>query len=144
MSVEAAKNEINMIKVYFDGMCGLCSAEIRYYQSIAPPDVFEWIDIAANPAPLFALRISQAEGLRILHVLDANGDLMIGVNAFRAIWNALPRWRILSQIIRVPGIYQSAEFLYQKFADYRFSRLEHCQVAATTKYLKPVTRLEQR
>ena len=144
MSVEAAKNEINMIKVYFDGMCGLCSAEIRHYQRVAPPGVFEWIDIASNPEPLLALNISQAEALKFLHVVDVTGNLMIGVNAFRTIWKALPRWRILGHIIGVPGIYQSAQLLYRKFADYRFARLEHCQIAAKTNYIKPVTRLEHR
>ena len=44
-----------MTIVYFDGKCGLCSKEIRYYQKIAPKGVFEWQDIAHDAGPLKAL-----------------------------------------------------------------------------------------
>ena len=34
-----------MIKVFFDGKCGLCSKEINYYIKIAPAGIFDWQDI---------------------------------------------------------------------------------------------------
>ena len=58
----------SMIKVYFDGKCGLCSKEINYYQRIVPEGVFQWLDIATDPSLLEGLGISQREALKRLHV----------------------------------------------------------------------------
>ena len=118
-----------MITVYFDGKCGLCSKEIRYYQRIAPAKIFVWADIATNPAPLAAHNIEQADALRRLHVLDDSGQWHIGVAAFLAIWRHLPLWKWLAPLVALPGIYHLAEFAYGRFADYRFARLPHCQIS---------------
>ncbi|MGB2492066.1 MAG: DCC1-like thiol-disulfide oxidoreductase family protein, partial [Candidatus Puniceispirillum sp.] len=50
-----------MIQIYFDGKCGLCSKEIRYYQHIAPEGIFAWHDVATDPAPLQPLGVEQAD-----------------------------------------------------------------------------------
>ena len=39
----------NMIKVLYDGKCGLCNKEISYYKKIANNNKFKWLDIANNP-----------------------------------------------------------------------------------------------
>ena len=117
-----------MIKVYFDGKCGLCSKEINYYQRIVPEGVFEWMDIATDPSLLEGLGISQREALKKLHVEDSAGTIKTGINAFQVIWEQLPNWRILGRITGVPGIYHFVEYLYVLFADYRFERLDHCKV----------------
>ena len=118
-----------MITVYFDGKCGLCSKEIRYYQRIAPANIFAWQDIATDPSALALFAIPQADALRRLHVRDADGVWHIGVGAFAAIWDHLRWWRVLAVIIRLPVLFQLAQFAYGRFADYRFARLPHCQIA---------------
>ena len=119
-----------MITVYFDGKCGLCSKEIRYYQRIAPAGIFAWLDVATDPAPLAAHDIDQLDALRRLHVRDAAGRWHIGVAAFILIWRQLPLWRFVAPLVVLPGIYHLAQFAYGRFADYRFARLPHCQVTA--------------
>ena len=42
----------NMIKVLYDGKCGLCNKEISYYKKIANDKKFKWLDIANNPKDL--------------------------------------------------------------------------------------------
>ena len=42
----------NMIKVLYDGKCGLCNKEISYYKKIANNKKFKWLDIANNPKDL--------------------------------------------------------------------------------------------
>ena len=118
-----------MNTIFYDGKCGLCSREINYYKTIAEADNFLWLDIATDPTPLESLEISQADGLRRLHGLDAAGRLHIGVDAFVLIWRALPYWRLLGMFVGLPGVKQLAELIYNRFADYRFSRLAHCQIA---------------
>ena len=114
--------------IYYDGKCGLCSREIRYYQTIAPQGRFIWHDIAHDPAPLAAFDVSQEAALRRLHAHDAHGRLHVGVDAFALIWRYLPRWRLASFLIRLPVIYQIASFAYRRFADYRFTQLPHCAI----------------
>lgn len=117
-----------MIQIYFDGKCGLCSKEIRYYQRIAPEGLFAWYDIATDPTPLLPLDVNQADALRRLHAKDSQNNIHIGVDAFIAIWRHLPGWRFLAAFVSVPGIRHCANFAYARFADYRFKRLPHCQI----------------
>ena len=119
-----------MITIYYDGKCGLCSREITYYKRIAPSGLFDWADIAHDPAALQVLNISQADALRRLHGVDDAGRLYVGVEAFILIWRQLSYWRVLGLIVNLPVIKQVAGWAYNRFADYRFSRLDHCQIAA--------------
>jgi predicted DCC family thiol-disulfide oxidoreductase YuxK len=118
-----------MIEVFFDGKCGLCSKEISYYQGIAPVGIFVWMDIANDPAPLQEHGITQADALRHLHVRDTDGQWHKGAAAFIIIWKHLSYWRLLSAFVGLPIIRHIASALYNKFADYRFAKLAHCQVA---------------
>ena len=119
-----------MITIYFDGKCSLCSREITYYKRIAPEGLFHWADIARDPSVLQPLNISQADALRRLHGVDEKGRLHVGVDAFILIWRHLSYWRVLGLIVSLPLIRQIAGLAYNKFADYRFLRLDHCQIAA--------------
>jgi len=121
-----------MLTVYYDGKCGLCRREIEYYKRVAPADRFVWLDIATDPASLADLDISQADALRRLHARDASGVVYVGVAAFSAIWQGLNYWRYLAMIVNLPLLKPLAAFTYDRFADYRFSRLTHCQLAART------------
>lgn len=116
------------ITVYYDGACGMCSREIRHYQRIAPQDRYAWVDITQTPEPLNALGISTEEGLRIMHVRDAAGEMHKGVDAFLVLWRAMPYWKILRPIVACPGIYHLACFSYARFANWRFKRLAHCKL----------------
>ena len=118
-----------MLKVFYDGKCGLCRREIEYYKRVAPADRFVWLDIATDPASLADLDISQADALRRLHASDASGNMYVGVAAFIAIWQGLNYWRYLAMIVNLPFLKPLAVFAYDRFADYRFSRLTHCQIA---------------
>jgi len=121
-----------MLTVYYDGKCGLCRREIEYYKRVAPADRFLWCDIAHDPASLADIDISQADALRRLHARDSACTLYVGVSAFIAIWQRLNYWRYLALIIKLPLLQPLAAFLYDRFADYRFSRLTHCQIASRT------------
>ena len=103
--------------------------KIRYYKKIAPKGIFEWFDIASDPSPLNAFNISQAQGLKRLHVSDNEGNIKVGVDAFILIWSYLIYWKPIAFIISLPLIKQIANIVYDRFADYRFKKLKHCQLA---------------
>ena len=119
-----------MIKVFYDGKCGMCSKEINYYIKIAPKNTFEWLDIANNANYLEQIKISQHDALMFLRVQDKDQNLKTGVDAFILIWNNLKYWNFLSIVIKLPVIYQIAILIYTTFAKQRFKKLKHCQLAS--------------
>ena len=118
-----------MIKVFYDGKCGMCSREIRHYMKISPRETFIWRDIANEPQHLKEINVSQSNALKRLHVIDQDGKIQIGVDAFIAIWRKIPRWRLLAFLCAIPGIKFTLGVLYNKFADWKFARSAHCQMA---------------
>ena len=118
-----------MIDVFFDGKCGLCRKEIIYYRNKAKKGIFKWHDIAEDPTPLNKYNIPQSTALRQLHVRDDNGKWHIGIDAFIVIWSRLENWYYLGILIGLPGVKQVADLFYILFARFRFSCLEHCQIA---------------
>ena len=93
--------------------------------------IFDWQDVTeVSPKRLKSEGLTLADGLRLLHAKDKNGDLKIGVDAFILIWSQLNRWHILAKIVSLPGIRQIAGIAYTFFANKRFAKLEHCQLAA--------------
>ena len=119
----------NMITVFFDGKCGLCSKEINYYRKIAPDGIFIWQDITKSADDLKANGISLSEGLKLLHTKDIDGKFYVGVDAFILIWKQLKGWRLLAIFVSLPIIKQIINFAYKIFANWRFKRLKHCQLA---------------
>ena len=119
-----------MITVFYDGKCGLCSKEINYYRKIAPTGIFDWQDITTSADDLKKEGISLADGLKLLHAKDHNGKIHIGVDAFLLIWRQLKRWRVLAFLVGLPIIRHITNCVYLAFANWRFKRLAHCQLAA--------------
>lgn len=118
-----------MTRVYYDGQCGLCRREIDYYKTIAPDGLFAWIDVTRDASSLDALGVSYVQALKLLHVVDAQGRVHIGVDAFIQIWRQLAYWRVLATLAGLPLIYPLAKVAYRLFARWRFARLDHCQIA---------------
>lgn len=120
-----------MITVFYDGKCGLCSSEIKYYQKIDRKGVFNWADANEHLNDLKERGMSLSDALMYLHAVDDQEQFHIGVDAFILIWKHLPKWRWLSVFTRMPVVYHLANFVYRIFAKWRFNRLSHCQVSLT-------------
>lgn len=117
------------ITVYYDGKCGLCSREINHYKKIAPDGVFNWQDVTSDDRALNQDGIALSEALKSLHAKDRDGQFHTGVDAFILIWKELKGWKYLGYILALPIIRPCAQFAYKNFANWRFQRLEHCQIA---------------
>jgi predicted DCC family thiol-disulfide oxidoreductase YuxK len=112
-----------MIRVFYDGKCGLCRREIDHYKRIAPQNIFEWIDITVHPESLVELNVTIQDGLRLLHVQGRDGKICQGVDSFLLIWENIPRFRWLARIVRIKPCYTLAAFLYKKFAAWHFTHM---------------------
>ena len=118
-----------MIKVFYDGKCNLCSSEINYYRRISPTGIFDWVDINLMHSDFVNTGIKVSDALKILHVIDNNNKLHLGVVAFIIIWKNLSYWKILARIVSIPIIRQIVNITYRAFANWRFNRLTHCILA---------------
>lgn len=105
---------------FYNGACPVCSMEISRYQvdANAANAPLGWVDVSedGNADALSDHGITQDMAYRRLYALDADGKLLVGVDAFILIWQALPRWRWLSRVFTLPVIHPIACWLYEHVA----------------------------
>jgi predicted DCC family thiol-disulfide oxidoreductase YuxK len=109
------------LTVLYDGACPLCRREISVYRdlkSLHPDAAVCYADIsdAAVPLPPGATR---EQLLARFHVQGQDGELLSGAQAFLALWAALPGWRWLALVGRLPGAAWLMERLYLLFLRWR-------------------------
>lgn len=113
----------NRPSMLFDGSCPLCRREVAHYQRLDKHrNAVNWVDIQQNQPLLDAHGISHAQAMQRLHVITAKGCVVDGAAAFVVIWEALPYYRWLARLTRLPGVVTLMEFGYRHFARWRFKR----------------------
>jgi predicted DCC family thiol-disulfide oxidoreductase YuxK len=97
--------------ILYNDTCPLCRAEIDAYrrQATGLPLRFDPL----TEAHLYGLTPDQAA--RRLHVIE-NGQLLSGLDAFRALWAQLPRTRWLARLTGLPVIRPVLAFVYDRLA----------------------------
>lgn len=98
--------------VLYNADCPVCSYEInhyaRYSRGKALPIRFDDLN---DTARLSAWNLDADTAARRLYVLK-NGQLLAGIPAFIALWQAMPRYRWMARAVRLPGIFHIACGLY--------------------------------
>ena len=119
MNVEATR--ASCATLYFDGACELCVAEMRRLQPLLGDDL-QLRDIHEQAG---------GEGLpdrdtllRSLHYRDANGRMLVGLEANVAAWQhtRFGRWW---RLLLWPPVKWLAEPVYNAWARWRYRRLYH-------------------
>lgn len=105
--------------VYYDGGCPLCRAEIATYQRAAGGDAVRWVDAHGSAAGELGPDLEVSQALARLHVRRADGTLVQGAAAFAEIWQALPRWRWLAGVARLPWVMPVLDLGYDAFLKIR-------------------------
>jgi predicted DCC family thiol-disulfide oxidoreductase YuxK len=100
-------------RVLYNETCPVCRFEIDAYRRRAVaqslPIRFDPIDRAED----WGLTPEQAA--RQLHVWH-DGQLLSGLDAFRALWSALPGWQLVARLTGLPVIRPLASVLYSRVA----------------------------
>ena len=110
------------LRVFYDGSCIVCATEIEHYLRQDHGGRLVAVDIAApgfDPAPL---QIPLERFMYEPHVVDRNGVVFRGVEAFQAIWQAFPYsalYGALSSVTSFPLVNPIARLLYKCFARIR-------------------------
>ena len=100
--------------IYYNDDCPVCDAEINHYRKHAQAGdiALRFHRLSVDQEQLRAFHLTQDDLIRRLYIEDENGVLKGGVDAFITIWGALPKYRWLSRLIRMPLIYALANVLY--------------------------------
>jgi predicted DCC family thiol-disulfide oxidoreductase YuxK len=101
------------ITVLYDGACPLCRREIGVYQRAEGSDAVTFCDV--SPADATPPGLTREEAMRRFHVIDGEGRLRSGADAFIALWLSLPRWRWLGRIASLPPLPWLLERAYRGF-----------------------------
>ncbi len=108
--------------IYYDGACQVCSAEMEHYRKKDHGGRLVFVDISSPDFQPPDHRKSLAELMARMHLRDAQGGYVSGIEAFQGIWRACPGpWLpAAALLIGLPGINHLAKLGYALFARYRY------------------------
>ena len=102
------------MKVYYNKSCSICRAEINLYKKQKIKEI-EWVDITNNITAEKNTSKDDKTLLRRLHVKEGE-KIISGAKAFLMVWNKLPKYRFLYQILKLPVIFHIFSFGYEIIA----------------------------
>ena len=114
-----------LFTVFYDGACSICRTRIAIYKMEARRGeiAIVWRDVSEVPDALAEHGIAPEEARRRLHVLDPDGTLLAGADAFALLWNALPGYRRLGRLVAAPGFNAIAHAVYDSGLAHAFHRV---------------------
>jgi predicted DCC family thiol-disulfide oxidoreductase YuxK len=109
-----AKNQSSTTTtVFYDGMCPVCSREVRQYQALEVKGRIRWLDLRKIHHDIELHGFTFHDAMQLLHVKDTQGRLHIGIAAHIAMWSQLPYFRALAWLLqRIPWLTYVLEKIY--------------------------------
>ena len=114
--------------VYYNTKCPVCDAGITQQRSklraLAKAHVVEWRDINLEPNALFRFGANIEAVRKRLHAVDAQGQLLVGIDVAIAVWRLTPGQAWLATLFDLPVMHGIAALAYNGFAAmlYRWNR----------------------
>ena len=102
------------LTVLYDGACPLCRREIGLYRGLQSNTPLCFSDVS-DPASAVPNGTTREQLMARFHVRASDGRLLSGAAAFLALWAALPGWRWLAEVGRLPGAAWAMERVYRLF-----------------------------
>lgn len=102
-----------MLTLYYDGLCPLCSREIEHYRRHLPPET-RFLDITSPGFDASAHGLNSQAVQRELHV-QVGDEIRTGVDAFLAIFDAIPRYRWFARLGRLGLVHFGLTIGYAAF-----------------------------
>lgn len=94
------------VEILYDPNCPVCDMEMNRYCRSATRAGLQWQfeDVAARPELMSSYRLDVQTARKRVYVLNDAGRMTSGMDALATIWAALPRWQVISRIVRLPVI----------------------------------------
>ena len=106
------------VTVYYDGQCPLCAREIAHYREKAAGAPVSFVDITTADFDAVQHGLDVGRIRQVLHV-RVGAEMHTGIDAAIHMWAALPAYRWLARLARLPGVYALARAGYWVFARFR-------------------------
>lgn len=106
-------------KVYYDGLCHLCSKEMNQYKKIDKEKKISFIDITAKDFNAEDEKLDRKKVQDVLHVRNNEGKLLTGVDSFISIWDTLGIMQPLSTLAKNKFLRPFFDIGYISFAKAR-------------------------
>ncbi|MBW0005641.1 MAG: DUF393 domain-containing protein [Hyphomicrobiales bacterium] len=105
-------------QIFFNADCPVCSAGVAHIRHLIgePSQDCLWLDINAEPDALSSRGVDVEAVKKRLHVVDRMGVLRVGIPAFAALWDEVPKLRFLAKLVRLPVIRHVAAACYEVLA----------------------------
>lgn len=120
-------NKQPTIKVYFNSACPVCKAGIESQKSKMRGCPVQWQDVHLDNELAKDVDADLEFVRERLHVIDEQGQLQVGWDAFIAIWRNSPGERWKARLAALPGVRHLMAIVYNGFARalYRWNRRKH-------------------
>lgn len=101
----------------FDGQCSVCTRSAAWIgaRDHAEPRI-ERLDLREDASASRFPAFGHAAVREQLHVIDAAGEVTVGLDAVIAVLGQLPRWAWLGWVLGLPGVHAIAGIGYRWFA----------------------------
>ncbi len=109
-------NDKTKMKVYYNSACPVCKAGIDEQMKKDSICEIQWNDVHKNNGLVSDVGSDLEYVRERLHVIDENGDLQVGFNAFLAIWCNSPKEVWKAKLLGLPLLKQLFQFSYNIFA----------------------------
>lgn len=112
------------LRVFYDAACPGCRRDRARYEHWAGEAAasVEWVDVNGSEASLREKGIEPEDALLSLHVEDARGRILEGLDAYIQLMQRVPRLRPLAWLIGLPGLKPLLESLYRRWVRRRLAR----------------------
>lgn len=109
------------VKVIYNAACPICEGEMRHYKkrAAAGDAAVDFIDL--NTSDLSQYGLTPDSAARRLHVVEGS-EVKGGVEAFLALWRAVPGMGWLARIVALPGVRHVADYTYDRLVAPRIYR----------------------
>lgn len=107
------------VKVFYDGLCVVCSSEINHYKKMQGGDKIDFVDITGLDFNASKENLNPHSVHKELHAKDKNGNVYIGVDAFVLIWSQIDKLNWLSKMAQTWPIKKALQLNYKLFVKIR-------------------------
>ncbi len=119
--------------VLYDGACPVCRREISFYMRRAGADRIDWRDVSLPDPAALPAGLSCEQVLQRFHVISPSGKVQSGGAAFAELWTALPAFRALGHLFKLPVMSGLIEVAYDGFLQVRASTKALNKCASSTR-----------
>ena len=112
---KSTTGKVNILTVFFDGSCPICTKEIDFYRTRNGAEFISWIDVSDKDAEIASTNRSRQELLARFHVMRSDGKLTSGGKAFAELWASLPGFTLVGKIFQIPGLSYIIDIGYDFF-----------------------------